>query len=180
MRLEVALLAFDQLLGIRQRLFAGLRLRPLLVRGSLELARRPVALADHCIPFTHRTFARREARLRLLMARLVRRALALKLALPLADFSELFRKLSSCLRPLTLGGFEFFDAALCVAGQFLDTCVLGNDLRVALDQCCLVALEIGELLLESLLPPVEVLRPARDLALPLCDCTSGLVLLVAG
>src|SRR5262249_36526512 len=135
-------------------------------RGALPFVHRGVA-------FAHATFARREARLRLLMARLERRALALELALALADLGELLRQLSSCFRPVPLGGLKLFGSALPAARQLLHPGVLGDDLRVPLDQRGLLALKLGNLPFVRVLPLVELLRPPVDLRLAILDRAGG-------
>src|SRR5207248_4225837 len=146
-------------------MLAGLDLRPFLGQRSLGVPGCALPLGDRGVPFADGTFARREARLRLLMARLERRALALELALPLADSGKLFRQLSSCFGAFTLGRLELVDAALSVAGELLDACVFRDDVCVAFHELGLLSLQLRKLLLEHRLAFFQILRPPLDLAL---------------
>ena len=177
--LELAALALELLRDLVQRPLARLDPRPLLGGGGLELAGVTITLGNRLVALAHRALAGREAGFGLLLAGLERRTLALQLALALADLGQLLRELGGGLGTLALGMLQLVDTPLGMSGELLHARVLGDDLRVALDERRLLALELRDALLQRLLALLEILRPRRQLLVALGDRACGLLELVA-
>ena len=98
---------------------------------------------------------------------LERDALALQLALALADRRELLCDLSGCPRALALGLLELLDAAVDVRAELRHARILGDDLRVPLDELRALALEVLDAFGQRLLALRELGRALLEVDLVL-------------
>ena len=178
--LELLLLRGERLLELPKRGLAGLDTAAFACGLGLDLTCRVLTVRRCCVALTDRALARGEPRFGFLLPRLVRGALALELALALADLRQLLRQLSGRLGAVALCGLELLDAALCMSRKLLDTCVLGDNLGVALDERRLLALEIGDTPGQRLLLLTELAGPVLELGLALRDRAGTRMQLVAG